>query len=64
MTKTERLFLLLHEAGWSMLDTDCACVDGITWLVYGTKGVFSIQANGSSSEGAWKQATRVVQNPP
>jgi hypothetical protein len=60
MTKSERLFLLLHEAGWSMPDTAFAGVEGITWLMYGTNGDFSIQANGRSREEACRQATRVV----
>jgi hypothetical protein len=30
MTKSERMFLLLHDAGWSIPDTAVAGVEGIT----------------------------------
>ena len=58
MTKTDRLFLILQDAGWSIADTAFAGRDGITWLVYGTRGEHSIQANGTTQEDAWKQACR------
>jgi hypothetical protein len=58
MTKTDRLFLILHEAGWSIGDTAFAGKDGISWLVYGTNGDHAIQATGQTQEEAWKQACR------
>ena len=44
MPKTDRLFLILHKAGWSIGDTAFAGKEGISWLVYGTKGDHAIQA--------------------
>jgi hypothetical protein len=58
MKKTDKLFLILHRAGWSIGDTAFAGKEGISWLVYGTKGDHSIQANGKTQEEAWKQACR------
>ena len=40
--KTDRLFLILHKAGWSVGDTAFVGKEGISWLVYGTKGDHSI----------------------
>jgi hypothetical protein len=34
--KTDRLFLILHKAGWSVGDTAFVGNEGISWLVYGT----------------------------
>ena len=56
--KTDKLFLILHRAGWSIGFTAFVGKDGISWLVYGTKGDYSIQANGKTQEEAWKQACR------
>ena len=58
MTRTDRLFLLLHEAGWSIGDTAFVGKEGISWLVYGTNGDHAIQANAKTREQAWKQACR------
>ncbi len=52
--KTERLFLILHKAGWSIGDTAFAGKEGISWLVCGTKGDHSIRAEGKSQVEAWK----------
>jgi len=52
--KTDRLFLIVHRAGWSIGDTAFAGKEGISWLVYGTKGDHSIQAKGKSQVEAWK----------
>ena len=41
--ETDKLFLVLHRAGWSIGDTAFAGKDGISWLVYGTKDDHSIQ---------------------
>jgi len=43
MRKTDKLFLILHRAGWSIGDTAFAGKEGISWLVFGTKGDHSIQ---------------------
>ena len=56
--KTDRLFLIVHRAGWSIGDTAFAGKEGISWLVCGTKGDHSIRAEGKSQEEAWKQACR------
>ena len=56
--KTDKLFLILHRAGWSIGCTAFVGKEGISWLVYGTKGDHSIQANGKSQVEAWKQACR------
>ena len=56
--KTDKLFLILHRAGWSIGDTAFVGKDGISWLVFGTKGDHSIQANGETQEQAWKKACR------
>jgi len=56
--KTDRLFLILHKAGWSIGDTAFVGKQGISWLVYGTKGDHSIRAEGKSQEKAWKLACR------
>ena len=58
MKKTDKLFLILHRAGWSIGDTAFVGKEGISWLVFGTKGDHSIQAEGKSQEEAWKQACR------
>jgi len=59
MRKTDKLFLILHRAGWSIGDTAFAGKEGISWLVFGTKGDHSIRAEGKSQEEAWwKQACR------
>ena len=58
MKKTDRLFLILHRAGWSIGYTAFAGKEGISWLVFGTKGDHSIRAEGKSQEGAWKNACR------
>jgi hypothetical protein len=42
--KTDRLFLIVHRAGWSIGDTAFAGKEGISWLVCGTKGDHSIRA--------------------
>ena len=56
--RTDKLFLILHKAGWSIGDTAFAGKDGISWLVYGTNGDHTIQANGKTQEEAWKQTCR------
>ena len=58
MKKTDRLFLILHRAGWSIGDTAFAGKEGISWLVYGTNGDHTIQANGETQKEAWRQACR------
>ncbi len=58
VTKTDKLFQILHRAGWSIDCTAFAGREGITWLVYGTNGDHSIQANGKTQLEAWKQACR------
>ena len=58
---TDRLFLILHGAGWSIGDTAFAGKEGFSWLVYGTNGDHTIQVNGTSQEEAWKQACRQVE---
>jgi hypothetical protein len=58
MTKTNKLYLILHQAVWSIGDTAFVGKEGISWLVFGTKGEHSIQANGKTQEEAWKQACR------
>ena len=55
---TDKLFLILHRAGWSINCTAFASKDGISWLVFGTNGDHEIQANGKSQTEAWKQACR------
>ncbi len=50
MKKTDKLFLILHRAGWSIGDTAFAGKEGISWLVYGTKGDHSIRAEGRCQE--------------
>ena len=58
MNKIDRPFLILHRAGWSVACTALVGNGGISWLVFGTKGDQSIQAEGRSQEAAWKQACR------
>jgi hypothetical protein len=38
MRETDRLFLILHRAGWSIGDTAFAGKDGISWLGLWHKG--------------------------
>jgi len=38
MKKTDKRFLILHRAGWSIGDTAFVGKQGICWLVYGTNG--------------------------
>ncbi len=40
---TDKLFLILHRAGWSVGDTAFVGKQGISWLVYGRKGDHSIR---------------------
>jgi hypothetical protein len=56
--KTDKLFLILHRACWSIDVTAFVGKKGIAWLVYGTHGDHSIQANGKTQEEAWKLACR------
>jgi len=56
--KTDRLFLILHRAGWSIGVTAFVGKEGITWLVFGTNGDHSIRAEGKSQVEAWKDACR------
>ncbi len=56
--KTDKLFLILHRAGWSIASTAFAGKEGLSWLVFGTNGDHTIQANGKTQEEAWKQACR------
>lgn len=56
--KTDRLFLILHKAGWSVGDTAFVGKEGISWLVYGTRCELSLRGEGKSREEAWKQASR------
>ena len=56
--KTDKLFLILHRAGWSIGVTAFVGKEGISWLVYGTKDDRSIQISGQCQEQAWKQACR------
>ena len=56
--KTDRLFLILHRAGWSIGDTAFVGKEEISWLVFGTKDDHSIHAEGKSQVEAWKQACR------
>ncbi len=58
MRRTDKLFLILHRAGWSIVVTAFVGKDGLSWLIFGTKGDHSIQANGKTQEEAWKQACR------
>ena len=52
--KTDRLLLNLHKAGWSVGDTAFVGKEGISWLVYGTRGEHSLRGEGKSQEEAWK----------
>lgn len=54
--KTDKLFRILHRAGWSIDCTAFAGKEGLSWLVFGTNGDGSIKANGKPQEEAWKQA--------
>jgi hypothetical protein len=56
--KTDKLFLILHRAGWSIGGTSFLSKEGVTWLVFGTNGVHSIHANGKTHEETWRQAYR------
>jgi hypothetical protein len=56
--KTDRLFQILHGAGWSIGDTAVASEERISWLVFGTHCDHSIQAHGTYQEEAWKQTRR------
>ncbi len=56
--KTDKLFLILHRAGWSIGVTAFVGKEGMSWLVLGTKGDHSIRAEGKSQVEAWKQACR------
>jgi hypothetical protein len=56
--KSDKLFSILHRAGWSIGDIAFAGQEGISWLVYGTNGDHLIQVHGKSKEEAWKQACR------
>ena len=56
--KTDKLFLILHRAGWSIDCTAFAGKEGISWLIFGTNGDHSIRANVKTEVEAWKQACR------
>ena len=40
--KTDKLFLILHHAGWSIGVTAFVGKEGISWLVYGTRGDYYV----------------------
>jgi hypothetical protein len=56
--KTDKLFHILHRAGWSIDVTAFVGKQGMSWLVFGTNGDHSIQANGKTQEKAWKDVCR------
>ncbi len=56
--KTDKLFLILNKAGWSIGVTAFVGKEGMSWLVFGTKGDHSIRAEGKSQEEVWKLACR------
>jgi len=56
--KTDKLFLMLHRAGWSIGVTAFVGKEGMSWLVFGTNGDHSIRAEGKSQEEAWRNACR------
>jgi hypothetical protein len=56
--KSDKLFLILHTAGWSIGVTAFVGNEGVTWLVYGAYGDHSIHAEGKSQVEAWTQACR------
>jgi hypothetical protein len=58
ISRTDKLFLILHRTGWSIGDTAFVGKEGISWLVFGTKGEHTLRANGKNQEEAWKQACR------
>jgi hypothetical protein len=58
MRKTDRLYTILYKASWSIGDTAFVGKEGMSWLVFGTKGDHSIRAEGKSQVEAWKNACR------
>ncbi len=56
--KTDKLFLVLHRAEWSIDDTAFVGKEGISRLVSGTRGDHSIRAEGKGQVEAWQQACR------
>ena len=58
MRKTDRLYTILYKASWSIGDTAFVGKEGMSWLVFGTKGDHSIRAEGKSQVEAWKDACR------
>jgi len=56
--KTDKLFLILHRAGWSIGVTAFVGKEGMSWLVFGTRGELSLRGEGKSQVEAWKDACR------
>ncbi len=56
--RTDRLFLILHKTGWSIGVTAFTSKEGISWLVFGSKGDHSIHPNGKTQEEAWERSAR------
>jgi hypothetical protein len=44
--KTDKLFLILHKAGWSIGDTAFAGKEGISWLVFGRRAITRSEQKG------------------
>lgn len=57
-SKIDELFVLLHEAGWSIGDAAFDGQAGRTWLVYGTQGGYELRVDNSERTEAWKEACR------
>jgi hypothetical protein len=54
---SERCYLALHTAGWSIGDTAFVGLDGSRrWLVSGSNGENLIRAEGATKDEAWRMA--------
>jgi hypothetical protein len=55
MTTSDRLLLILHRTGWSIAGTAFVGKEALAWLVYGTNGSHTIQANRKPQAEPWKR---------
>ena len=57
MKRTDKLFLILHKAGWSVGDTAFVGKEGISWLVFGTRGELSLLTETTASGRVTRRAS-------
>lgn len=56
--RSDKLFRVLHKAGWSIGDTAFAGKNGLTWMVFGTQDGYEILGIDVERVEAWNKACR------